>query len=295
MLRKSLIKAELTDNVEDTTNLVTQLTFLPLAIVQAAAYINKNDIKLSRYPSLLGKQDVAAVDRLSEQFEDDHIYSNVKNPVATTWLISFKQILHQDPKGEDFTCIITSHTLNIARKPAAASVSLPPNNLMYHPNRAILDRLHRVSRKLLGASNQSNCEKYYKDNSNNDQHGPPKQEPRWDSPSTPLKREDSTPLLFEQGHRATLVYILKVRRAINALHPLDGEVLENYQYILHVKERPLVDWPTTYSVHLAFLMYGLASKYPHLLLSDFPASTRYLRPSHVRPYSLDPCLPICLN
>jgi hypothetical protein len=90
MLRKRLIKAELTDNVEDTTNLLTQLTCLPLAIVQAAAYINKNDIGLSTYLSLLNKQDAAVIDLLSEQFEDDYRYSNVKNPVATTWVISFK-------------------------------------------------------------------------------------------------------------------------------------------------------------------------------------------------------------
>jgi hypothetical protein len=84
-----------------------------LAIVQAAAYINKNDIKLSRYLSLLGKQDAAVIDLLSEQFEDDHRYSNVKNPVATTWLISFKQILHRDPLAADYlsfmACIDPKH------------------------------------------------------------------------------------------------------------------------------------------------------------------------------------------
>jgi hypothetical protein len=63
--------------------LLDQLTFLPLAIVQAAAYINENGITLSDYLSLLVEQEEDVIDLLSEEFEDDWRYRNVKNPVAS--------------------------------------------------------------------------------------------------------------------------------------------------------------------------------------------------------------------
>jgi hypothetical protein len=83
--------------------LLQQLTFLPLAIVQAAAYINENGITFSAYLSLLKDQEQDVIDLLSEDFEDDGRYrdtqnTDVKNPVATTWLISFEQIRRLDPK-----------------------------------------------------------------------------------------------------------------------------------------------------------------------------------------------------
>jgi hypothetical protein len=85
LLSKSLINQELSSNhQEDTLKLLQQLTFLPLAIVQAVAYINENGITLSDYLSLLEEQELDVVDLLSEDFEDDGRYQDVKNPVATT-------------------------------------------------------------------------------------------------------------------------------------------------------------------------------------------------------------------
>jgi tetratricopeptide (TPR) repeat protein len=82
--------------------LLAQLTYLPLAIVQAAAYINENQIVLVDYLSLLAEQEEDVVDLLSEEFEDDWRYHNVKNPVAVIWLISFEQIRHRDPLAADY-------------------------------------------------------------------------------------------------------------------------------------------------------------------------------------------------
>jgi hypothetical protein len=79
-----------------------QLTYLPLAIVQAAAYINENRITLADDLSLLADQEEEVIDLLSEEFEDDGRYHNVKNPVATTWLISFEQIRYRDPLAADY-------------------------------------------------------------------------------------------------------------------------------------------------------------------------------------------------
>ncbi|KIM93232.1 hypothetical protein OIDMADRAFT_75421, partial [Oidiodendron maius Zn] len=89
-------------NEEDTKALLQQLIYLPLAIVQAAAYINENGITLGDYLSLLGSQEEEVVELLSEEFEAHGRYRNVKKPVATTWLISFEQICRRDPLAAEF-------------------------------------------------------------------------------------------------------------------------------------------------------------------------------------------------
>jgi hypothetical protein len=102
LLSKSLINQELLNHHKDTLELLKQLTFLPLAIVQAAAYINENGIKLPDYLSLLKDQEQDVIALLSEEFEDEGRYRDVKNPIATTWLISFEQIRRVDPLAADY-------------------------------------------------------------------------------------------------------------------------------------------------------------------------------------------------
>jgi hypothetical protein len=65
LLRKALISPQLVGVVEPAQQLLKQLTFFPLAIVQAAAYINANDTSLAEYLSLLGDADDAVVELLS--------------------------------------------------------------------------------------------------------------------------------------------------------------------------------------------------------------------------------------
>jgi hypothetical protein len=102
LLQKSLINPDLVNNRPDTTALLKELTYLPLAIIQAVAYINENRITFGDYLSLLTEQEGNVIDLLSEQFEDDGAYDDIKNPVATTWLISFEQIRHRDPLAADY-------------------------------------------------------------------------------------------------------------------------------------------------------------------------------------------------
>jgi tetratricopeptide (TPR) repeat protein len=102
VLKKSLIQVDLLNDYEATTALLHQLTFLPLAITQAAAYINENGLSLADYVSLLQKQEEDVIDLLSEDFEDEGRYCDIKNPVATTWLISFNQIQLLDHLAADF-------------------------------------------------------------------------------------------------------------------------------------------------------------------------------------------------
>ncbi|KAL4935809.1 hypothetical protein BDV06DRAFT_233938 [Aspergillus oleicola] len=102
LLEEVLQKKELLQDRDETTALLEKLSFLPLAIAQAAAYINLNKIKLSDYNALLKEQESDVIKLLSEDFGDDGRYQDVQNPVATTWLISFQQIQQLDPLAADY-------------------------------------------------------------------------------------------------------------------------------------------------------------------------------------------------
>ncbi|KAL4770839.1 putative kinesin light chain [Aspergillus nidulans var. acristatus] len=90
ILRKLLIRSDLLQDDHVTSMLLEQLAFLPLAISQAAAYINQNDISLASYISILGEQ------------ENNGRYTEIQNPVATTWLVSFLQIQQVNEVASDY-------------------------------------------------------------------------------------------------------------------------------------------------------------------------------------------------
>ena len=97
----SLIRKDLSSNTMAVSELLNELTFLPLAITQAAAYINRNKISISTYLELLRDTEDSMVAVLSRDFQDNYRYKESKNPVAATWLISFAQIRNQDPLAAD--------------------------------------------------------------------------------------------------------------------------------------------------------------------------------------------------
>jgi tetratricopeptide (TPR) repeat protein len=96
IFEKLLIQTRLPQDDCATAALLGQLVFHPLAISQAAAYINKNGISLSKYLSLLGEHERSIIEMLSEEFENDGRYAEIQNAVATTWWISFLQIKQLD-------------------------------------------------------------------------------------------------------------------------------------------------------------------------------------------------------
>ncbi|GFF30843.1 hypothetical protein IFM61606_10601 [Aspergillus udagawae] len=102
ILEKLIIDKDLVQDNCATTALLEQLGFLPLAISQAAAYINENGISLCDYLSLLGEQERSTIEMLSEEFEDDGRYAEIQNAVATTWWISFHQIQQLDELAADY-------------------------------------------------------------------------------------------------------------------------------------------------------------------------------------------------
>ncbi|KAL1893739.1 hypothetical protein Sste5346_006240 [Sporothrix stenoceras] len=103
LFRKLLVKQDLLNNEDDVVALLKWLTYLPLAIVQASMYINQNKCDLQTYLSLLSEQEEDVVELLSYDFEGHGRQdSDGKNPIATTWLISFVKIRERDALAADY-------------------------------------------------------------------------------------------------------------------------------------------------------------------------------------------------
>ena len=124
LLSKSLLMQDLSTSHKDSLELLQQLTFLPLAIVQAAAYINENSITISYYLSLLKEQEQDVIDLLSEDFEDEGQYREKKNPISTTWLVSFEHIRRVYPLAAEylsFMCCVHPRDIPVSLLPPAQS------------------------------------------------------------------------------------------------------------------------------------------------------------------------------
>jgi tetratricopeptide (TPR) repeat protein len=87
--------------------LSSRLEHLPLALVQAAAFIQENSITISEYLRLLDKSDQHIVDLLSEQFETVGRDSETPRAVAEAWIISFDQIQRQTPLAGELLSLMS--------------------------------------------------------------------------------------------------------------------------------------------------------------------------------------------
>jgi tetratricopeptide (TPR) repeat protein len=85
--------------------LLETLAGLPLAIVQAAAFMNQNDTSVSEYVSLLQHASMKA-ELFGERFEDPSRYRSMDSTIAKTWHISFEQIRRQDPLAAEYLSFI---------------------------------------------------------------------------------------------------------------------------------------------------------------------------------------------
>jgi tetratricopeptide (TPR) repeat protein len=101
LLARRLIKQGLLDDKTAANELLEKLTYLPLAIVQAAAFINNNDISVSGYISLF-RHTGTETELFSERFEDPGRYREMDSTVAKTWHISFNQIQGQDRLAAEY-------------------------------------------------------------------------------------------------------------------------------------------------------------------------------------------------
>ncbi|EUC32253.1 hypothetical protein COCCADRAFT_99131 [Bipolaris zeicola 26-R-13] len=95
-LTKSLINKELLSDSAATADLLDELVCLPLAIAQAAAYLNRNRMSIQEYLRLLHNTELDLVKLMSREFCNDTQYKGTENAVATTWVVSFSQIRARD-------------------------------------------------------------------------------------------------------------------------------------------------------------------------------------------------------
>ncbi|KAJ5140986.1 hypothetical protein N7448_004394 [Penicillium atrosanguineum] len=125
VLKNLLVNKSLVDDHESTKKLLDRLTFLPLAIVQAASFMNENLMDISSYVELLDGQAQDTIDLLSQEFEDEGRYKSIRNPVATTWLTSFDQIRRQNTLAFDymaFMACINPKDIPVSLLPPASPV-----------------------------------------------------------------------------------------------------------------------------------------------------------------------------
>ncbi|KAB5511617.1 major facilitator superfamily transporter [Coniochaeta sp. 2T2.1] len=76
-----------TNDAASVTELLHELTCLPLAITQAATYLRRNKVSIAEYPRLLRHTEKSIVELLSEELPDRTPYNGAKKAVATTWMI----------------------------------------------------------------------------------------------------------------------------------------------------------------------------------------------------------------
>ena len=89
-------------DMECTRKLAESLGYLPLALRQASAYMAKTRISTSKYLDLCQSSDRNMIELLSRDFEDRHRYKEAENSIATTWLISFRDIEDHYPLAADY-------------------------------------------------------------------------------------------------------------------------------------------------------------------------------------------------
>ena len=81
----------------NTERLLNVLGSIPLAITQAAAFINRNRMTVQSYLAALEKDKQNMTDYLSQELQDHRRPRGFPNSVFRTWKLSFDQILAQEP------------------------------------------------------------------------------------------------------------------------------------------------------------------------------------------------------
>ena len=92
---------------ESLKELTEELGQIPLALVQAASFINQNKMTVGKYLQLYRQSDSTKIQLLSDNFEDEERHAPSRNPIATTWSVSFEYIRKHDPQAADLLSFIS--------------------------------------------------------------------------------------------------------------------------------------------------------------------------------------------
>jgi hypothetical protein len=125
-MEKSLIRKHLI-HVDDqiTAELLKELTYLPLAITQAVAYLNINtNVSILKYLQLMRTTEQNLISLMSQEFHDGTRYTQSANAIAKTWLVSFDQIHKLDAAAADLLLFMS--LIEPKGIPLSILPSLPP-------------------------------------------------------------------------------------------------------------------------------------------------------------------------
>jgi hypothetical protein len=88
---------------EHASELLAALDYIPLAIAQAAAYINKcfPQMTLASYMRELNTNDKSRAKLLSQAANDLRSDGDASNSILTTWQITFERIREENPSAAD--------------------------------------------------------------------------------------------------------------------------------------------------------------------------------------------------
>ncbi|KAL6918192.1 hypothetical protein ACHAPO_000003 [Fusarium lateritium] len=101
LLEKSLIQQQLLQDEVAVVELLTYLTFLPLAIKQAASYLNQTKAPIWKYLSLLRNAEDNGLEVLEREFGDNTRYRGSQNAIGTTLIASFRQLQKSNELAAD--------------------------------------------------------------------------------------------------------------------------------------------------------------------------------------------------
>jgi tetratricopeptide (TPR) repeat protein len=104
-LKKSLRNKRYLSNDAIVNELLEELAHLPLAIAQAAAYLNRNSTPIQRYLRLLRNTEKDMISLLRKEFQDNTRYK--ESAVATTWVVSFNQIQERHRPAADLLAFMS--------------------------------------------------------------------------------------------------------------------------------------------------------------------------------------------
>lgn len=120
LLLKSKLNAEFGE--EQYADLATALCNVPLALVQAAAFIMVESTSISEYLRMYHRSDDTKIQLLGDDFEDDTRDKETQNAVSLTLIMSFEQIKDSDPLAAEilsFMCMLDPQAIPKSLLPGA--------------------------------------------------------------------------------------------------------------------------------------------------------------------------------
>jgi tetratricopeptide (TPR) repeat protein len=94
-------------NESESKELLDALGYLPLAITQAAAFINENSITVRDYLEAFNADDTELQYLLSQDLGDSRRHFETQNSIIKTWKLSFNQISRQQPRAAELLSLMS--------------------------------------------------------------------------------------------------------------------------------------------------------------------------------------------